>query len=39
MNFIVLVGVIANLAFVSGSCDVGTLDPSVFNVATASMDV
>jgi hypothetical protein len=39
MHFIVLFAVIAKLAFVSGSCDVGTLDLSVFDITKASIDV
>lgn len=39
MHFIVLFGVIAKLAFVSGFCDVGTLDLSVFDITKASIDV
>ena len=39
MHFIVLFGVITKLAFVSGFCDVGTLDLSVFDITKASIDV
>jgi hypothetical protein len=39
MHFIVLFGVIAKLALVSGYCDVGTQDLGVFDITKASIDV
>jgi hypothetical protein len=39
MHFIVLFGVIAKLAVVSGNCDVGTQELGVFDVTKASINV
>lgn len=39
MQFILLFGVIAKLAFASSFCDVGTLDLGVFDITKASIDV
>jgi len=39
MHFVILFGVIAKLVLVSGFCDVGTLDLSLFDTTQASIDV
>jgi hypothetical protein len=39
MHFIILFGVIAKLAFVSGFCDVGTLNVNNFDITQASFDI